>query len=44
MDVNFWDAFWAAMAPVLLVGLAEAIVFVIISIVVIIAIWWTHKY
>lgn len=44
MDVNFWDVFWAAMAPVLLVGLAEAIVFAIISIAVIIAIWWTHKY
>lgn len=44
MDVNFWDVFWAAMAPALLVGLAEAILFVIISIVVLIALWWTHKY
>ncbi len=44
MYVKFWDVFWAAMAPVLLLVLGEVVLFVIFSIVIIVAIWWTHKY
>lgn len=44
MDVKFWEILWAIAAPALMYVLGEAILFLIFSMIVLIAIWWTHKY